>query len=179
MFPRIRRILVPLDFSPSSDEALGYARAFAIDFGASIHLLHVVEDRLATSPWPNEVYQGSLYGLREGLIKEAEKRLSDCASSVRTNGLRVTVDVVIGAPSHTIVEIANDMDADLIVMGTHGRTGISHLFIGSVAERVVRHAACPVLVVGNRKAADRAEETAPEREPVGEVEDSRSAVPTV
>jgi nucleotide-binding universal stress UspA family protein len=179
MFPRIRRILVPLDFSPSADQALSYARAFAIDFGASLHLVHVVEDRLLSSPWPNEVYQGSLYGLRERLIKEAEKRLSDCASSVRTNGLRVTLDVLIGAPSHTIVDTANDLDADLIVMGTHGRTGISHLFIGSVAERVVRHAACPVLVVGSRKAADRAEETVPERERVGEVEDSRSTVPTV
>jgi universal stress protein A len=154
MLPRIRKILVPLDFSPSSDHALAYARALAKDFGASLHLLHVIEDRLMTGPWPNEVYLGELPRLRKGLIDEAEQRLSAFASSTATTGLEVTAEVLIGGPSQAIVERAAAPDVDLIVMGTHGRTGITHFLIGSVAERVVRHAPCPVLIARERRIAD-------------------------
>jgi universal stress protein A len=176
MLPRIRRILVPLDFSPSSDRALAYAQALATDFGASLHLLHVVEDRLMTGPWPNDVYLGELPRLREGLIKDAEDRVSACASSLSATGLQVTGEVLIGGPSQTIVQSAAAPNVDLIVMGTHGRTGLTHLLIGSVAERVIRHAPCPVLVVRDRSVADRAE--APVSTLIGEALDSVRAVPT-
>jgi nucleotide-binding universal stress UspA family protein len=178
MFPRIRRILVPLDFGPSSDHTLGYARALAIDFRASLHLMHVVEDRLLSNPWPNDVFNGSLRGLREGLIKDAEELLSDCERAARINGLGITSGVSIGAPAQAIVETAGKVDADLIVMGAHRWTEISDLFTGSVTERVVRHAPCPVLVVGHRKAASGAQDTVLGREWVSEGEDSPSLVST-
>jgi universal stress protein A len=156
MQPKIRKILVPLDFSPSSDYALTYAKALAADFGASLHLLHVIEDRLMTGPWPVEVYIGELPRLREGLVKEAESRMLECLKSIRERGIEATGEVLIGSPFQTIVDLAVTSATDFIVMGTHGRTGITHLLIGSVAERVIRHAPCPVLVVRERQTAEQA-----------------------
>lgn len=158
MQPKIRKILVPVDFSPPSDYALTYARALAADFGASLHVLHVIEDRLMTGPWPVEVYLGEMPRLREGLIKDAESRMQDGLQAIETGGIQATGEVLIGSPFQTIVDLAFTSAVDLIVMGTHGRTGIPHLLIGSVAERVVRHAQCPVLVVRARAAAVRAAE---------------------
>lgn len=155
MQPKIRKILVPLDFSPPSDYALRYATALAADFGASLHVLHVIEDRLMMGPWPVEVYLGEVPRLREGLIKEAESRTLDCLKAIENRGLQATGEVLIGGPFQTIVDLANTSGVDLIVMGTHGRTGITHLLIGSVAERVIRHAPCPVLVVRERQTAER------------------------
>jgi nucleotide-binding universal stress UspA family protein len=156
MQPKIHRILVPLDFSPPSDYALTYAKALAADFGASLHLLHVIEDRLMTGPWPVEVYLGELPRVREGLIKDAEARMLECLKSIEKSGIQATGEVVIGGPFQTIVDLGFTAGMDLIVMSTHGRTGITHLLIGSVAERVIRHAQCPVLVVREREAAERA-----------------------
>jgi nucleotide-binding universal stress UspA family protein len=154
MKPEIRRILVPLDFSPPSDRALAYARAFAAEFGASLHLLHVVEDRLLTGPWPAEVYLGELPKVREDLVKDCEHRLRESLDALVADGAAATGEVLIGGPSHVIVEQAGVTNADLIVMGTHGRTGITHMLIGSVAERVIRHAPCPVFVVRERTAVE-------------------------
>jgi universal stress protein A len=156
MQPNIRKILVPLDFSPPSDYALSYAKALATDFGASLHLLHVIEDRLMAGPWPVEVYLGELPRLREGLVKDAESRMLECLNSIRESGIVATGEVLIGSPFQTIVDLAVTSGADFIVMGTHGRTGITHLLIGSVAERVIRHAPCPVLVVRERQAVEPA-----------------------
>jgi universal stress protein A len=156
MQPKIRKILVPLDFSPPSDHALTYAKALAAEFGASLHVLHVIEDRLMTGPWPVEVYLGELPRLREGLIKDAESRTLDCLKAIEKSGIQATGEVLIGGPFQTIVDLALTSGVDLIVMGTHGRTGITHLLIGSVAERVIRHAPCPVLVVRERNTAERA-----------------------
>jgi universal stress protein A len=154
MKPEIRRILIPIDFSPASDRALDYARALSEEFGAPLYLLHVIEDRLMTGPWPAEVYLGELPKLREDLVKEAERRMLATLQSLAAEGIQATGEVLIGGPSHVIIEQANTVNADLIVMGTHGRTGITHLLIGSVAERVIRHAPCPVFVIRERKAVE-------------------------
>ncbi len=153
MKPDIHRILVPLDFSPASDRALAYARALSTEFGAPLFLLHVIEDRMMTGPWPSEVYLGELPKLRDDLVKDAERRMRLCLESLEKEGLTATGEVLIGGPSHVIIEQAEALNADLLVMGTHGRTGITHLLIGSVAERVIRHAPCPVFVVRERRAA--------------------------
>jgi universal stress protein A len=154
MKPEIHRILVPLDFSPASDRALAYAAALAEEFGAPLFLLHVIEDRLMTGPWPSEVYLGELPKLRDDLIKDAERRMRLSLEALEKDGLTATGEVLIGGPSHVIIEQAAAINADLLVMGTHGRTGITHLLIGSVAERVIRHAPCPVFIVRERKAAE-------------------------
>ena len=107
MKPEIHRILVPLDFSPASDRALAYARALSTEFGAPLFLLHVIEDRLMTGPWPSEVYLGELPKLREDLVKDAERRMRLCLESLEKDGLTATGEVLIGGPSHVIIEQAD------------------------------------------------------------------------
>jgi universal stress protein A len=133
-------IIVPTDFSYTSDAALGYARMLAARFGASLHLLHVVDE---PGSW-SEVY-AAIPEIRLRLSADAARRLEAMAACLRP--LQATSAVVCGAPVPTIVKVAESKGADLIVMGTHGRRGVGHLLLGSVAERVVRLAPCPVLTV--------------------------------
>jgi nucleotide-binding universal stress UspA family protein len=139
--------LVPVDFSPSSEQALAYAMALAAKLQARVTVLHVI-DRLpmaeryaAVSPRPNRV---SAY--LQNLEAEVQQRLDAQHKQIQEAGLAGKVLMTHGVPSHTIVAMARDKHVDLIVMGTHGRTGVHHLLMGSVAEKVVRLAPCPVLV---------------------------------
>jgi universal stress protein A len=141
-----KRILVPTDFSAPSDAALEYARTVATCFGASLHLLHVVEDPYR-AVYSAEIYVPEVEGLRERIVSDAWGRLNDTLTPQDVSQLHATTDAVIGTPEWSIVEYAGARDIDLIVMGTHGRGGMSHLLMGSVAERVVRTAPCPVLTV--------------------------------
>lgn len=137
------RILVPIDFSPPSDAALEYARTIATRFGATLHLFHVAQDPYQAF-YSTEVYVPAIEGLRDEIAAESLKRLKE---RLRASDLHATATVVIGTPAWSIVEYAGGHEIDLIVMGTHGRGGMSHLLMGSVAERVVRTASCPVLTV--------------------------------
>ena len=147
MYLTISRILVPVDFSAHSESALRYAIALASRVDATLHVLHVVEDPIATGAWGGETVIPNLTELRQELLDDAERRLA----AYREEATRAQVPVVtvarMGLTSHTIVDYAKAINIDLIVMGTHGRTGMAHLFMGSVAERVLRHAPCPVLTV--------------------------------
>jgi universal stress protein A len=138
----ITRILVPVDFSSHSDRAFRYALRLASRFGASVELIHVFDN-----PITADVYVPNLPEMLNSLIREAEKQLTALKSAAAGEGLSVETHVLTGQPAHTIVEHGRTGRFDLIVMGTHGRTGFSHLFVGSVAERVVRRAPCPVLTV--------------------------------
>jgi nucleotide-binding universal stress UspA family protein len=140
------RILVPTDFSPQSNAALEYARAVATRFGASLHLLHVADDpyRAALAA---EVYVPEVEGLRDEIITNAVGRLKEQLTAADTTALHATTAAIIGTPAWTIVDYAGANDVDLIVMGTHGRGGMAHLLVGSVAEHVLRTAPCPVLTV--------------------------------
>jgi nucleotide-binding universal stress UspA family protein len=139
------RILVPTDFSGPSDAALDCARLLALRFSASIHLLHVLEDPRMEGPFGSEVFVSESADARAARFKEARERLSHRVSAYDRDRRHMTTEVILGAPARTIVDYAGDNTFDLIVMGTHGRTGLAHLLTGSVAERVVRHAACPVI----------------------------------
>lgn len=147
MTVEFRRILVPTDFGALSILALEHAKALATKLGSSLDVVHVVEDRLVTGLWPVEVYGPNLPQLHDSLVRQAENRLAECLTEEERTRFGATRTVLVGLPSHTIVEHAGSTGADLIVMGTHGRTGISHVMIGSVAERIMRTAPCPVLVV--------------------------------
>lgn len=142
----IKTILVPTDFSEASESALTYARAMAEAFGSSLHLVHVMEDLLAHA-WAAEVYVASMPSLRDEIEKEAHLRLGAMASKVPPLGLPVTTAVVAGNPFLEIIRYARANNVDLIVLGTHGRGPIAHMLLGSVAEKVVRKAPCPVLTV--------------------------------
>jgi nucleotide-binding universal stress UspA family protein len=147
MTEAITRILVPVDFSPHSDRALRYAARLAAWLGASVELVHVVENPFASGAWTSEVYVPNLPEMLDSLVAEANKRLTALKSVVASQNVNVEAGVLMGQPAYTIIDHARTGRFDLIVMGTHGRTGFSHVFMGSVAERVVRRAPCPVLTV--------------------------------
>jgi nucleotide-binding universal stress UspA family protein len=156
----ITRILVPVDFSSHSDRAFRYALRLASRFGASVELIHVVDNPIASGTWTaEEVYVPDLLEMLDRLLREAERRLATLKFAAAGDGVSVETRVLTGQPAHTIVEHAETGGFDLVVMGTHGRTGVSHLFVGSVAERVVRRAPCPVLTV--RDTTRRVEEGEP------------------
>jgi nucleotide-binding universal stress UspA family protein len=146
MIAEFRRILVPIDFSPSSRLALEHAKALVTKFGGVLEVLHVVEDRVATELWPADGHAPSPQ-IEEVLLRNAEQGLMACLTKEERAQYGATLTLLIGPPAMTIVEHAATSRADLIVMGTNGRSGLSHVLVGSVAERVVRTASCPVLVV--------------------------------
>jgi len=143
----ISRILVPVDFSAHSESALEYAIALADRLDAMLHLLHVVEDPIATGALNPEGVMTDLTELRAELIADAEQRLLAYRGQAERAAVPVVTAARLGLTSPTILEYASTFNVDLIVMGTRGRTGVAHLFMGSVAERVLRHAPCPVLTV--------------------------------
>jgi len=140
----ITRILVPTDFSHDAGAALTYALGLAQPFGAAVALLHVVEDPLAAGVWSSEVYTAEIAGLQINLVRDAEQRLKEYAAE---RGGPITTEVRTGPAARVILDFAREQAFDLIVMGTHGRTGLAHVVMGSVAERVVRLAPCPVLTL--------------------------------
>ena len=143
-------ILVAMDFSAPSDAALEYARAVAVQFAGSLHLLHVAEDPYRAI-YSAEVFVPELEGLRDEILADALGRLKARLRRADVDELHATADAIVGMPATSIVEYAEGHDIDLIVMGTHGRGGMSHLLMGSVAERVVRTATCPVLTIREPK----------------------------
>jgi nucleotide-binding universal stress UspA family protein len=153
MDPRqIQRILVPTDFSPSSREAVSTAIAFARAFQASIELVHVYVEPTYVLPPPMEV---ATFSFDTGkVLAEVDRSLNAEQERVRTAGVKCEGTTLSGRPHVEIVEYAVKQRADLIVMGTHGRGGLSHAILGSVAERVVHRAVCPVLVVPARHLGD-------------------------
>ena len=142
---RITHILVPTDFSPPSDAALAYARDLAQQYAARMSLLHVVTEPRAVGLWTPEVYVPADAATQERLLREARAHLEGALPADERSRFAVTIDARVGDVAHTILETAREQKVDLIVMGTHGRHGVAHLLLGSVAERVLRDATCPVL----------------------------------
>lgn len=141
---RIAKILVPIDFSAISVDALPYASRLAVEFGASIVLLHVVKR------FPIEGLLGAeLVGqILVPTMLQAESDLERIAADLRqATGAKVSAVVRAGTPHEVICRVAKSSGADLVVLTTHGYTGLKHVWMGSTAERVVRHASCPVLAV--------------------------------
>ena len=147
MTSTITRILVPTDFSACSDTAIHYAADLAAHFRASLDVIHVVEDPFLSGAWSAEAFIAGADNLLEEVTESARIRLASVAASLAARGVAVEIAVVTGPPAAAIVDHAGDGRFDLIVMGTHGRTGLSHVVLGSVAERVQRTAPCAVLTV--------------------------------
>jgi len=143
----LKRILVPIDFSPLSKKALQYALRFAEEFQTEVILLHVIE------PEVPPVFDGFMIAPPViSTIPDGARKLTRLAGSVQTariSSLKSTIRL--GLPAHEIVEAAKELDIDLVIIATHGYTGWKHFAIGSTAERVVRTAPCPVLVVRERE----------------------------
>ena len=142
-----KTILVATDFSDASNLALEYARVLAARFGAGLRILHVVQTPI---PLGSEMYVPEVMTVAERAVQEAQEHLSATLAGI--DGPEVIGQVLVGLAPRKIVEYASDHDVDLIVMGTHGRGAIAHLLMGSVAERVVRTAPCPVFTVRDTEA---------------------------
>lgn len=138
--PTIREILFPTDFSPCSQSALSYACAIATRFAASLHMVHVI------GPAPLVGSAGEPYA--EYTDETAWRKLSNLADSLRDKKFRYYTSIHRGSVSNVICRLVPERYIDLIILGTHGRRGLPHLIIGSVAEQVLRNATCPVLTIG-------------------------------
>jgi universal stress protein A len=145
MAGRFTHILVPTDFSPASDAALSYGKELARILDARLSLLHVVTHPQATGVWTPEVYVPASPQAQERFLREARERLEHAVTAEERMQFSVTIEADIGAVAETILDFTRQQHVDLIVMGTHGRKGLVHLLLGSVAERVLRSAPCPVL----------------------------------
>jgi universal stress protein A len=145
----LKRILVPVDFSPLSKKALHYATRLAQQFGAEVDVCHVLESEIPPA------FDGFMIApptVSNGSRAHCAGQLKVLVNSVRNAGVtRVSSSVRSGLAAIEIVEAAKELDVDLIVIATHGYTGWKHFAIGSTAERVVRAAPCPVLVVREKE----------------------------
>ena len=144
----LKKILVPIDFSVMSKEAFHYAVRFAEQFGSEIVLLHVVEPESAIAGTPLAI---EVFAQPEEDTIAAEAELAALAASSRNRPNSVTSVVRTGHAPNETNKAAKDLDVDLIVIATHGFTSWRHLCIGATAERVVRAAPCPVLVVREKE----------------------------
>jgi universal stress protein A len=143
---KIRRMLIPTDFSPLSDIAFTYGLDMASREGSRLELLHVIDEASFATAYPDGFYI-ERPGLRAQILDEANRQLAALVARCGAQGVPATTEVLVGRAAPMIVQEAMKRGTDLIVMGTHGRSGFAHLFLGSVAEKVVRSAPCPVLTV--------------------------------
>ena len=143
----IKRVLVPVDFSGDSLNALAYARELVKPFKAEVVLVHVIEPIYYAAPADMYMASPNLATIIDEQQRMAGQQLKRIAADLEKRRLRVHSVLKTGSPAHVIIETAQRLRADLIVMATHGHTGLVHLFMGSVAEKVVRGANCAVLTV--------------------------------
>jgi len=145
MAPAVTRVLIPLDLGEASTRTLEYGRTIARAFRASLLVLHVVPNPYVTAA--SDVYMPPPQEFLDELERDAGQRLNEFLTDQDRKEFAAEAVVRVGDPGREIVACAQQQSADLIVMGTHGRTGMVHLLLGSVAERVVRTASCPVLTM--------------------------------
>ena len=157
---QVKSVLVPLDFSRPSFKALEYALPFAERFGAKLHLVHAFD-----YDYPMSTFSAMPLAIPEAEIaRRAERRLQDVAKIYEIALAPENCHVVKGRAYHAVCQLAQKLGTDLIITTTRGHTGLQHVFLGSTAERIVRHAPCPVMVVreherdfvhGNERASKR------------------------
>ncbi|MGC8639645.1 MAG: universal stress protein [Isosphaeraceae bacterium] len=142
----IKRILAPTDFSSHSERAVRFACSLAERFGAELHLVHVLSETIPAGPDPllMPVMPPQFYEESESRARETLKHLLQPTWGKPT---AVATAIRWGSPVEAVVDYCKECAIDLLVIATHGRTGLSHVLLGSVAERIVREAPCPVLTI--------------------------------
>jgi nucleotide-binding universal stress UspA family protein len=145
MDPQINRVLVPIDFSDYSKNALKYAVNFSRCFNAKVYLVYVVEP--VVYPADFSMGQVALPEIDMDLNARAKEELETLAKREIGENEEITTIIKTGKPFIEIIETAAEIDADLIIIATHGHTGVEHILFGSTAEKVVRKAPCPVLTL--------------------------------
>lgn len=142
-----KRILFPTDGSETSEKAVDHALSLASVYDASLYILHVVNIAKYSS-LSGEIEWGSV---SESLREEGEEVTENVKNKAEKKGIDVTTFINDGVPHKEILKISRDKDIDLIVMGTHGRSGVDRILLGSVTERVLRSSEIPMLVIGKSK----------------------------
>jgi nucleotide-binding universal stress UspA family protein len=145
MEPEVKKILVPIDFSDYSKSSLRYAVNYAKHFNASLILVYVIEPVI----YPPDFSMGQIAIPAPGLEmdKRAEEELKKLSDKEIPSGMQVKKIIKTGKPFVEIIETAAEEDADMIIIATHGHSGVEHILFGSTAEKVVRKAPCPVLTL--------------------------------
>ncbi len=143
----IQSILLPTDFSECANYALSYAASFARDAKASIICVHVIEPVVPTVGYTGLTEPMPMADLSEQLEDSAERELPKIGACDECSGIEIEEVIAHGDAAAEIVRVARERKVDLIVISSHGRTGLGRILFGSTAESVVRHAPCPVLVV--------------------------------
>ena len=163
---KIKRVLVPVDFSPSSLRALEFAVDFVKPFTAELLLLFAIEPILYVVPDYGGAQSAAMADTLDAQRRTARTELARLERRYTKRGIKVRSLLETGRASQAIADAAKRLKADLIVMSTHGRTGVSHLLMGSVTERVVRTATCPVLTL-HAAEIKRAAKRRPSKSPRG------------
>lgn len=143
----IQGVLVPVDFSKESILAAKFAVSLAEEYKTNLYVVHVLEPLHPSL----RSYIGDFDEFQENLLAQVKGDLSRVIPSAVKERVSVEEILEIGQPAHVIVDKAKELGVDVIVIATHGRTGVVHILLGSVAEKVIRHAPCPVFVVRNPK----------------------------
>lgn len=146
---KLHSILCPTDFSEFSDHAIRYACELAEKFQAEVHLLNVLQDYAAVAPGTGDMFVPFTDWLPE-LRKQSQEQLAKQPAPEYAAKVHIHRTTRVGAPVDEILKYAKEHSIDLIVQGTHGRRGVKHMLLGSVAENIVRYATCPVLTVRNQ-----------------------------
>ena len=139
----LKNVLLPVDFSESSLKATEYALSLVSNFRATLHMLHVIEDPVVYLP----MFESYPVPTREQFETYAQDRLENWIAAEDSEGLKIELRWVHGKPFAEITSYAQENNIDLIIIGTHGRGAVTHLLLGSVAEKIVRKSPCPVLTV--------------------------------
>jgi len=153
MIQNVKKILAPIDFSPHSMEAMNGAKELAKDVGAEVHLMHVIAPHRHFIPLPlvSNAEESRELVRESAMIEQAEEELARIKKDDFGNSNKVFTFAVVGPPVAKLIDYVKEQSIDLVVMSTHGRTGIENALIGSVTEKVVRNAPCSVLVLRPRK----------------------------
>ena len=144
----LKKILVPLDFSAHSRKALNYAVKLAAQFGSQVTVVNIVAPVIYAE---GMVLPAAMENLDRVSEEHARGELDKIAEEVRGHNVSCDTDVLLGHPSDEIVNFAKQQETDLLLITTHGRTGLQHFLLGSTAERILRHAPCPVMVVRDQE----------------------------
>jgi len=142
---QIKKILVPTDFSEYAQLALQYGISLCREFEAKLILLHVIEDPFYPSTGAN--FGFDMADFFDRLEKESEQRMVEMTAEIEAQQFSVERIITRGTPFMEIIRIAREETIDMIILSTHGRTGLAHVLMGGVTDKVVRKAPCPVLVV--------------------------------
>jgi universal stress protein A len=149
MIQNVKKILAPIDFSEHSTEAMRAAMELAKDVGAEVHLVHVIAPHHTFIPLPlaTSAEQSRELAREASMLEQAEEELAHLKKDEFGDSNKVFTYAVVGHPVHKLVEYAKEQGIDLIVMATHGRSGVEHMLLGGTTEKIVRDAPCSVLVI--------------------------------